>query len=56
VVALRLGDWGDPVDQLNPGHEPFELDGPRQAQVTVRLLGAPARDLFQEPVDLLTWE
>src|SRR4029077_14746717 len=56
MMSLRLGDAGDPVDELDSRHEAFELDRSGEAQAALGLLDAPVRDLGQQPVDLVAWE
>src|SRR5579859_2007338 len=51
MVALRLGDRGDAVDEIEGGHEALELDGPGQQLVAVSLRHGPAGQLGEQAGD-----
>ena len=52
VVSLLFGDGGDPVDQLDPGHEALETEGLGQLEVALGLDHDPPGQLLEESVDL----
>src|SRR5689334_16517993 len=51
VVALRLGQVGDPIDELHARHEAFVLERLGQGGVALRLAEVPAVELAEQLVD-----
>src|SRR5438128_8697711 len=53
MVAFRLSDLGDPVDELDARHETLELECLGEPHVALGILDGPAVELLQALADLV---